>query len=1189
MLWELFRFELHSRLRQPTVWVFFGVFALAAFATMTTGAVSVGGGTGSTAIDAPLVIAQTLTLFSVIGVVVVTAFVATSVIRDFEQRTYSSFFTSPITKSALVLGRFFGSLAIASLVFVGAAVGMFIGTKMPWLDPERVLGTGLGTYGWTLAILVVPNLFVMGAVFFAVGTLTRRVLYAYVAVAGFFVVYVVSQGLIAGLDNDVLAAVADPFGLTAIAVDTRYWTVAERNSAMPQLGSLLVTNRVVWSVVAVGALGLTVARFRLAAPNESGRRATRDDEPAVAVDGPMPRVAAARGRAVTIAQLRHQLSVETSGVFRSTAYFVIALFAALNAFGGIWGSIAEMFGTPVYPVTGLLIDILDGSLSLFVLIVIVFYAGELAWKERRLGLGEVYDALPVATWVRVVAKLVALWVAVFGILAVGVMVSIGVQLFIGGVAIEPVLYAKGVFVLQGSRWMLIAALAIVLQGLANHKYVGFLLMAGYFVIVSVMSLVDLERGLYRFAASPDTPYSEMNGYGHFVTALFWYRLYWTLAAIVLLIIATLMWPRGTDARLRLRLRAARGRMRGRIAAALVALAAGFAATGGYIFYNTDIRNRFVPSDEAERQRVEYELRYSKYFGLAQPRVTAADVSVDLFPTERRADVRGELTLQNRTSEPIDQLHVTLSSRLELRDLAIPGATIEHQDDEIGYRIYRLAEALAPGAQLALRFDLGFAEPGFVEHGSSTALVYNGSFLHSPDFVPRIGYDRNAELDDPNERRKRGLPERVRMADLDDVAATANSYISREADWIEFAATVSTDLDQIALAPGYLEREWTEGDRRFFRYVMDTPILDFYAFLSAKWHVERDTWQDVAIEVYHHSTHDANVARMIEATKRSLDYFTANFSPYQHRQVRIVEFPGYARFAQSFPNTIPYSESIGFIADLRDPDDIDYVFYVTAHEVAHQWWAHQVIGADVQGSTVLSETLAQYSALMVMEKEYGREHMRKFLAFELDRYLAGRGREAHRELPLVRVENQPHIHYNKGSLVMYALREYVGEAEVNRVLADYLAAVGFSGPPYPTARGLVERLAAVVPADRRYLIEDLFETITLYDNRAHVATARQRDDGQWEVELKVETHKYRAGDDGTESEVPMDDLVEVGVFVEGPDGSAEVPSALRLERLGGGSHTITIVSPDLPVRAAIDPRALLIDRTPSDNARAVEMR
>src|SRR5204862_2016083 len=145
------------------------------------------------------------------------------------------------------------------------------------------------------------------------------------------------------------------------------------------------------------------------------------------------------------------------------------------------------------------------------------------------------------------------------------------------------------------------------------------------------------------------------------------------------------------------------------------------------------------------------------------------------------------------------------------------------------------------------------------------------------------------------------------------------------------------------------------------------------------------------------------ARMIDAVKKSLEYYSANFGPYQYHQLRIVEFPRYAAFAQSLPNTIPFSESIGFIARVEGPDDVDYPFYVTAHEVAHQWWAHQLIGANVQGSTLLSESLAQYSALMVQEKEYGRDKMRRFLKYGLDRYLGDRGGERGQETPLVRAE------------------------------------------------------------------------------------------------------------------------------------------------------------------------------------------
>ena len=85
-------------------------------------------------------------------------------------------------------------------------------------------------------------------------------------------------------------------------------------------------------------------------------------------------------------------------------------------------------------------------------------------------------------------------------------------------------------------------------------------------------------------------------------------------------------------------------------------------------------------------------------------------------------------------------------------------------------------------------------------------------------------------------------------------------------------------------------------------------------------------------------------------------------------------------------------------------------YVTANEYGHQYWAHQLISAYMQGGTMLVETMAQYSALMVMKQIYGEEQIRRFLKYELDAYLSARGGEVIEELPLYRVENQGDIHY-----------------------------------------------------------------------------------------------------------------------------------------------------------------------------------
>jgi len=797
---------------------------------------------------------------------------------------------------------------------------------------------------------------------------------------------------------------------------------------------------------------------------------------------------------------------------------------------------------------------------------------------------EVHDALPVPSWVPLVAKLVALWAAVLVLLGVAGLTGMAIQLAKGYTQLEPTLYAKGLWVLSLSQWALVCVIAVFFQVLVNHKYLGFLLMLLFFVSQAVLPALDLQHGLYRYGWTPPTPYSDMNGYGHFMEAVGWYQLYWSLFAVGLMLMANLLWVRGTDARFRLRLREARRRVtRGQVVA-LALVSGGVFGVGALILHDTTVLNRYRTKDDGQAAAVRYEQTYREtWFGRPQPKVVGVDVNADIYPHRREVELSGTIELRNAHDVAIDRLMVTVDPVLDVRSLGLPDDALEEHDPELGVRIYRLEPALAPGAALSFPFALGFSEPGFKNHGSVTEVVDNGTFFNS-GFMPSFGYETGRELSDPHERRERGLPERERARPPTDMAARGHTYLGAGGDWIDFAATVSTSADQIALAPGYLVKQWDEGDRRYFRYEMDAPILNFYAFLSADYEVARDEWNGVAIEVYHHAPHDRNVPRMIEAVKASLEYFTANFSPYQHRQVRIVEFPRYATFAQSFPNTIPYSESIGFIADLDDPERIDYVFYVTAHEVAHQWWAHQVIGGDVQGSTMLSETLSQYSALMVMEKEYGRERLDDFLEYELDRYLRGRGAETEREQPLSLVENQQYIHYNKGSLVMVALREVMGEDVLNGVLSQYIEDVGFQPPPFTTALELVERIRPAVPERFAYLVKDLLETITLYDNRMLSAEAHAREGGGYTVELVIESHKLRADGKGAEEEVPLSDWLPVGVYGEGEDAP---PLYLEWHRFTEPRTELSIEVDELPARAGIDPRVLFVDREPDDNVRPVK--
>ncbi|MEM6810095.1 MAG: M1 family aminopeptidase [Pseudomonadota bacterium] len=332
----------------------------------------------------------------------------------------------------------------------------------------------------------------------------------------------------------------------------------------------------------------------------------------------------------------------------------------------------------------------------------------------------------------------------------------------------------------------------------------------------------------------------------------------------------------------------------------------------------------------------------------------------------------------------------------------------------------------------------------------------------------------------------------------------------------------------------------------------------------------------------------NVARMIEATRDSLDYFGAEFGPYQYQHVRIVEFPRYESFAQSFANTIPYSEDIGFVADLRDADTIDYVYSVTAHELAHQWWGHQIAPANVQGGTVLSESLAQYSAYMLIQHRYGPAYLRRFLKWELDRYLRGRSNETDEEQVLMRTENKSYIHYQKGGLVLYALQDVMGADRLHAALRDLLDSYRDDLQVFPTTRDLLARLRAEADPASAAFIEDGFERIMIYDFSVQSAVGRARPSGGYQIEVTVNAGRADATAGGRGTPVEMDEQIDVGLLRAHPDApmTAEDVIDVTVSRLTDGTQSLTLYSDVQPEFVSVDPFLKRIDRDADDNTMAV---
>jgi ABC-type transport system involved in multi-copper enzyme maturation permease subunit len=1189
-MWKpVFTFELRYWFRGFMLWIFLAVLSLLIFFTVSTDHVHVGGVGENTLKNAPYVIGNFYAVVSLLALLMTTAFVNSAAARDFASRTDQILFSTPIRKSDFLLGRFLGAAVVSTIPLLGVSVGVLAGKFMPWVDGDRWGPVNWNAHLWGILAFAIPNTLIVASVLFAVAAWRRSTIFSFLGALLLLTGYGVAGAYMSDMKNETLGALLDPFGIEPFALMTKYWTVAERNTQTLTLSGILLWNRLLWLTVAGGVFASSFALFSFTA--RAGRRRTRapQEEEAPATARPLPATAPAAGSAAW-AKLRFSLRSEFRALVKSTVFLVVLAAALLNTLPSLVISANEGFGDHSFPVTYLVIEQIAGALYLFVIALITFFAGMLVWRDQDARMDEIEHCLPVPDWVPYVAKLLALMLSLALIQLLMIATGVLVQAFSGYTRFQPGLYFTELLGMHYSWFFFLAVAAFLFHVVSPNKFVGY---AGYiiFMIANAFVWKPLRMATYlvRYGSRPDTNYSDFFGHAPYLAAWSWFTAYWMAFAALLAVVSILLWRRGRESSWRHRLRMAAQRFRGPLRPFAAVAGALFLVTGAWAFYNTKVLNTLRSEHDSQKLQADYEKSYKKYEGLPQPRVTDVRFGIELYPETRNATVHLDQELRNKTGAPIDRLHISLPRRIDY-DIRIPGATIALNDARLGYRVYQLSPALAPGAALRMTADIRTRTRGFENELTTPQLVDNGTFFNNADIVPQIGYQPGQELEEKNDRKEFGLKERARMPELERNCTVhcANTYLSNHADWVTVESVVGTSGDQTAIAPGSLLNEWRRGNRRYFHYRLDHPEVNFYSFLSARYEVLRASHEGRNVEIYYLKEHPWNVPRMRQAVERSLAYYSANFSPYRHRQARIIEFPRVASFAQAFPGTMPYSESIGFIADLRDAEDVDKVFWVVSHEMAHQWWAYQLIGANMQGATLLSETLAQYSSLMVLEKEYGRDMMRKFLKYSMDRYLRARGRESLKERPLVRVEaSQGYIHYDKGAVALYQLKEMIGEEAVNRALRSLLARYAYAEPPYPTAWALVDALRAETPPALQYLVTDLIEDITLFSNRTLEATATRLADGRYDVTIQVETRKFKADEKGNEREVAPNDWIEIGAFAA-PAKGRKFGDSLYRQRVhvtaNRGTYHFTVAR--APAEAGIDPFQLLVDRVPDDNTKTV---
>ena len=1187
-MWKFIRHELKYWLKSPMVWIFLFINTLFIFFAVASDNVQIGGSVGNIHKNSPYIVQNFYGIMSTICLLMTTAFMNATANRDFQTGMHQFVFSSPIKKRDYYFGKFIGAAIVSVIPLLGVSLGALLGPVLASVfdmaSPER-----FGSVIWSghlqgLLVFGIPNVIISGVLLFGLALIFRSNIVSFIGAMLILVFYAVSSVFTADIQKEWLANLLDPFGSKPFEIMTKYMTVDEKNTTAVSLHGDVLINRLIWLGISFLFLMVIYFKFSFNTKNEKVKKDKKLKKTATPNIVIISNFVPTKANVFSISTFWNLVKFETKAIVKNPTFIIIVsiglilLITNLTSFSGD-------FGTKQYPVTYNIVGKIKSSIDIFMIGFIIFYTGVLVWKERDAKINEIQDATPIKSSVLFLSKLIAMIIAIAIVLVATIFVGIIAQTAFGYHRYELGVYFKSLLIIKLLFYTSMVILSLLFHYLINNRYIAYFAFVAFFILNnSVWELLEISSNMLSFNNKPNITYSDMNGFGPFIPTTIWFNIYWILFSLLLCFLAIAFYIRGKETAFGSRLANSKLQFGKNKIAIIVSLLA-FGVCGSFVYYNTQILNTYDSSKETENKQVGYEKMFKKYEGLNQPRFYKFNYNIDLIPEKRSMKAKIEAWAKNKSLKPITELHFTMPE-LDSIQIHIDGAKIKMNDKRLSYRIYTLQTPLKPNDSIKININLWKITSGFENEVSFKELTQNGTFFNNSDIVPTFGYNNRFEISDKNKRKKLQLPVRLRMPKLDESnpVTRTNNYISNDSDWVQLTTTISTSQDQTAIAPGSLLKTWNANGRKYFYYKLEQKSLNFYSFISGKYEVARKKWNGIDLEVYYDKQHAYNVPNMLKGLEKALEYYTTNFGPYYHKQCRIVEFPRYQSFAQAFPTTMPYSEGIGFITDLRavTKADIDQVFYVVAHEMAHQYWAHQVCGANMQGSEMISEGFAQYSALMVMEKEYGKDKMKKFLKYEMDDYLFGRSQELEAENPIMKTENQQYIHYNKASVVLYYLKEMIGEDKVNLAMKNIIDKFAYKNPPYATAIDAVNEFKKVTPPELQYLITDMFENITIFSNRM-VQANYKKVGSEYEITLTTTSEKFRANSLGKETQIPVADYIDVAVFAK-PENDKNLGQILIYKRLKitKKDNVYVFKTKKLPFEAGIDPYNYLIDRILDDN-------
>lgn len=536
---EVAGFEVHLQRREFLTGIYLAVFFFLTFGYASSDVVELVTGRGAVPKNAPWALAHAMAGVTAFGQVITTMITAAAVMRDVATRQQELLFTTRLTRRDYLMGRWLGALCVMLIVYAAMPAGLVAGTLMPWVDATTRLPFTLGAFLRPLALLVVPNVVVVSALFFTAGALRRS--FMTILLLGVGLVALWGTGVTLARNGVLLGVILDPFGNAALEHTTRNWSEAERSARAIPMDWPLLANRTVWIAIGGMALAWLARAFRFEVTAISDRGGLRD----APVHAPIGRGDIVRLREPHVS--RHttrwgNVIQESWWIFRWTlrerGFLALALLGSLNALANAWGA----GGTD--PSAGDVLRAVHDHSRIFLILVATIYAGELVWRERDVRVDALRDVVPVSTGTLVAGKLLGLVAAQLVLVAPLALVALVAGYARGAEGMTLALPIGWVGGITFSYLVQLTLLSLLVHAVVQHKVAGHILL-----ILGWVAAVAMERSLgvpplLRYGTLPPYTWTAAAGFGGHAGIVAWFVVYWTAVAAACATLASAWWMRG---------------------------------------------------------------------------------------------------------------------------------------------------------------------------------------------------------------------------------------------------------------------------------------------------------------------------------------------------------------------------------------------------------------------------------------------------------------------------------------------------------------------------------------------------------------------------------------------------------------------------------------------------------------------